>query len=234
MEESLRSPILVALIGSKGISDFKMLSETGIAIGSMAQNIIKTRKDIGKLTGYKLKITEKGKFKGSYLVVKTIMTGLVDQFDIKDVNLENPGKDYFIYDSAPIGDKDEKMLLEKEEADKPKIHSAFSKLFENADKLLFDNKEAVGKDNISNEDEEDDGLISFAPSSTDAAQQMSAGLESGVNGEFNIHNPDGGLMDEKEKRGEFNIKLVFLIYLLEHKNICFLIQYLFLYTILFF
>lgn len=197
MEENLVSPILIALIGNKGISNFQMLSETGISIGSMAQSIIKAN-EIGKLTGYKLKITEKGKFKGSYLIVKTIRTGLVDQFDIKDVNLENPGSDSVMYDSAPNGNKDEKFPLDKEEMDKPKMNTGFNKLFEDADKL-FD-KEGVGNDK-SNEDE-DDGLITFAPSSPDAAQQMPSGLDNGVNGEFNIHNPDGGLMDEKEKRGK--------------------------------
>ncbi len=53
------------------------------------------------------------------------------------------------------------MLLEKEEADKPKIHSGFSKLFENADKLLFDNKDVVGKDNRTNQDEEEVGSIAL-------------------------------------------------------------------------
>jgi hypothetical protein len=196
MEENLKSPILISLIGNKGISNFQMLSETGVQIGSQAQSLIKT-KDIGKLTGYKLKITEKGKFKGSYLIIKTIRNGLLDQFDIKDVNLESPGNDSVLYDSAANSNKDQKFHLDKEEMDKPKMNTGFNKLFDDAEKL-FDKE---GADNDKANEDDDDGLITFTTSSSDVAQQMPNGLDYAVNGEFNIHNPDGGLMEEKEKRG---------------------------------
>lgn len=199
MEENLTSPILISLIGNKGISNFQMLSETGIQIGSQTSYVIKS-KDIGKLTGYKLKITEKGKFKASFLIVKTIRTGLIDQFDIKDVNLENPGNDSIMYDSSPNTNKNTNFAFDKDEMDKPKMNTGFNKLFEDADKLFGEEGVANEKANEENE-EDDDGLITFAEGSADASQQLPTGLDNGVNGEFNIHNPDGGLMEQKEKRG---------------------------------
>lgn len=194
MEEHLKSPILIALIGDKGISNFQMLSENGIQIGSSVENAVKII-DIGKVSGYRIKISEKGKFKGSHLIVKTIRTGSVDQFDLKDVLLENPGNNLFSFDSASRTTKNE--VNDKETLDKPKKESGFNKIFDEAENLF-------GKDFNSNkeqENDEDEGLITFIPGNSDITQQQPSGLDNGINGEFNLHNPDGGLMDEREKRG---------------------------------
>lgn len=201
MEENLNSPILLALIGDKGISNFQMLSESGIQIGSSVESSLRF-KDVGKLSGFKIKISEKGKFKGSHMLVKTIRTGAVEQFDLKDVSLENPGNNLFSFDSAAGRNNNDKEN-DKDSLNKPKSETGFTKLFDEAENL-FDKNASDNARKSEENDEDDDGLITFTPSNSDASQQQPSGLDNGASGELNLHNPDGGLMEEKEKRGKLN------------------------------
>lgn len=65
------SPILMNIIGKKGESQLKLLSENGFKVGKT-----KTKKmfinDVGEITGFKLKLSENGKWKPSLVVVKNL------------------------------------------------------------------------------------------------------------------------------------------------------------------
>ena len=183
MQQNLNSPVLVALVGEKGISNYQMLTESGLQIGSSVVNTIKIN-DIGKVSGFKIKITEKGKFGGSYLIIKSFRTGLVYQFDLKDVSLENPGNDSFSLDTAVRNNNEDKNSY-KEYLKKPNSESGFNKLFEEAGNLF----EKEANKEKSEEEGEDDGLITFTPGNSEALQQQPPGLDNG-NAEFNINNPD--------------------------------------------
>jgi hypothetical protein len=94
------SPMLVGVIGEKGISNIQMLSESGIEAGSEITSVIKVN-DVGKVSGYIIELTELGKWKGSYMIIKTIKNGQISQFDLKDVALVYPGTSTVKYDSSP-------------------------------------------------------------------------------------------------------------------------------------
>lgn len=96
------SPILMGVIGEKGISNIQMLSETGIEAGNQVTSIVKVN-DVGTVTGYTLELAEPGKWKGSYMIIKTIKNGQINQFDLKEVALVNPGSSTIKYDSTPSG-----------------------------------------------------------------------------------------------------------------------------------
>ena len=81
-----------------------MFSETGAEAGSQIQSVIKVN-DLGEITGYYLEMTDPGKWKGSYMIVKTIKNGNINQFDLKDVTLINPGLNFKKFDSSPSPDK---------------------------------------------------------------------------------------------------------------------------------
>lgn len=94
------SPMLVGLVGEKGISPSQMFSDTGAQPGSQIQTVIKID-DLGEITGYYLELTDPGKWKGAYMIVKTIKNGNLKQFDLKEVALVNPGLNFKKFDSAP-------------------------------------------------------------------------------------------------------------------------------------
>ena len=94
------SPILIGLVGEKGISPNEMFSETGAEAGSQITTVIKVD-DLGGITGYYLEITDPGKWKGAYMIVKIIKNGNINQFDLKDVSLVNPGLNSKKFDSSP-------------------------------------------------------------------------------------------------------------------------------------
>lgn len=58
------SPMLIGIIGEKGISNLQMLSESGIDAGSQLMQIVKVN-DVGRVTGYQIELTEPGKWKGN-------------------------------------------------------------------------------------------------------------------------------------------------------------------------
>ncbi len=93
------SPILIGVIGEKGISNMQMLSDKGCGAGNQITSIIKIN-DVGNITGYQIELAEKGKWKGSYLIIKKIKDGELKQFDCKDVYLTNPGINNFKYDPS--------------------------------------------------------------------------------------------------------------------------------------
>lgn len=96
------SPILIGVVGSKGVSNFQMLSENGIEAGNQVTSVVKVN-DVGPVTGYQIEVSEPGKWKGSYMIIKTIKNGEINQFDLKDVALVNPGSSSIKFDSSPSG-----------------------------------------------------------------------------------------------------------------------------------
>lgn len=96
------SPLLIGVIGSKGISNIQMLSESGIEAGNLVTSVIKVN-DVGPVTGYQMELSEPGKWKGSYMIIKTIKNGQINQFDLKEVALVNPGTNSFRFDASPSG-----------------------------------------------------------------------------------------------------------------------------------
>lgn len=94
------SPMIIGLVGANGISPNQMLSESGAEAGSQITTVIKVN-DLSEITGYYIELTEPGKWKGSYMIVKTIKNGIVNQFDMKEVALVNPGLSFKKFDSSP-------------------------------------------------------------------------------------------------------------------------------------
>lgn len=94
------SPMLIGLIGTKGASPYHMLSESGAESGSEITTVVKVN-DLGTITGYYLEVTEPGKWKGSFMIVKTIKNDKTAQFDLKDIQLSNPGLSFKKFDTAP-------------------------------------------------------------------------------------------------------------------------------------
>ena len=98
------SPILIGLVGEKGISPIQMFSESGLEEGSQEQNVVRVN-DLGEITGYYLEMTDPGKWKGGFMIVKTIKTEEMKTFDLKDVSLVNPGLNSKKFDSSPSAEK---------------------------------------------------------------------------------------------------------------------------------
>ena len=197
-QSDTNSPILIGLIGDKGVSNYQMFSETGSEINSQITNTIKIN-DIGKITGYQIKLAENGTWKGSFMLIKTIKTNKVKQFDLKDVTIENPGKDFYKYDVA----KQSKFIPFTSDHENGGTNAfstgGFSDLFEAASDMFDESKEDA---------EEDDGLSELVQ---DNQQEISSNggtdavLDTGISSDINSNDPDGGYFDKKEKKGKQKI-----------------------------
>jgi hypothetical protein len=202
------SPILISLIGEKGVSNYQMFSEIGAETNSQISNTIKII-DVGNLTGYQIKLAENGRWKGSYMIIKTIKTNKINQFDLKDVMLENPGKDFYKFD---IEKKVKIPNIENNnnpsEGTSNSSTGGFSEVFDNADDIFDESNE---------DEEENDGLTEL---NQDNQQDIPANgsiesvLDSGISSDLNSNDPDGGFFNQKEKKGKkfFYIFLLLLFY----------------------
>lgn len=202
-ESNTTSPILVGIIGEKGISNYQMFSETGCELNSQMTNIIKV-KDVGKITGYQVRLAEYGKWRGAHMIIKSIKTGTVTQFDLKDVAIENPGKDFYKFDTSS------KFIFNQATNPQNKGDSSgtasfssggFSKIFESAADLFSDSSENE------EEEEDDEGLTELSEESslTNTIFGSNAGsLDLGVSTGINPNDAYGGLLEQKEKKSNLN------------------------------
>lgn len=197
------SPILIGLIGEKGISNYQMFSETGAEINSQITNTIKIN-DVGKITGYQIKLAENGRWKGSFMIIKTIKTNVVKQFDLKDVVIENPGKDFYKYD---IERKNRHIVqVNNNSNENGGTHSfstgGFNDLFEAAEEMFDESKDHLSED--------DDGLTDLVQDNQQEVPQNAGTngvLDTGISSDLNSNDPDGGYIEKKEKKGK--LKLIF-------------------------
>jgi len=215
------STMLMGIIGDKGISNIQMFSETGIDSGNQVTSVIKVN-DVGTVTGYQIELAESGKWKGAYMIIKTIKNGQINQFDMKDVLLTNPGASTLKYDSSPSGFNVNPTNLSNSnslpkasgsqyvpDTDNFSVNSngtigkttgGFNQVFELAANNVFDG----------NSQDDDNDLIAFfsqynsdSPSSgngeTDfTASSSSSGDTSGIN----VNDPYGGLILPQEKKSK--------------------------------
>jgi hypothetical protein len=189
-----------------------MFSEIGAEINSQITNTIKII-DVGKITGYQIKLAENGRWKGSFMIIKTIKTNQVKQFDLKDVMIENPGKDFYKFD---VERKTQITNSPDNNNENGGTHAfstgGFSELFQVADDMFDESKE--------DSTEEDDGLTELVQ---DNQQEIplnggtEAILDTGISTDQNSNDPDGGYLDKKEKKGKIyfifiNFSLIFLTF----------------------
>lgn len=216
------SPLLIGVIGAKGISNIQMLSETGIDAGSQVTAVVKVN-DVGNVSGYQIELTEPGKWKGSYMIIKTIKNGQVNQFDLKDVSLVNPGASSFKFDSSPSGffvnptnlsnsssqGKSSSSPQYVSESSYYRVNSSgtigittggFNKGFELASNGVFDgNVEDDDNDVIAfftqyNSDSDSAGI----PETDFTASSSATGDANGIN----VNDPNGGLILPQERRSK--------------------------------
>jgi hypothetical protein len=194
-ESDTKSPILIALIGENGVSNYRMFSETGAEKNSQIQNTIKIH-DVGRITGYLIKLAEHGKWKGSYMLVKTIQTNLVKQFDLKDVVLENPGKDFYKFDLNKKTNTNTGMDKENRHKGTNSFSTGgFSDLLNSADNLFSEHDD--------DDEEDDDGLTELVQDNLlDVTEKggSEAALDTGINSDINSNDPNGGYLNKKEKK----------------------------------
>lgn len=196
------APILVGVIGEKGISNYQMLSESGAADNSQVKEIIKI-KDVGNVTGYQIRLPEKGKWKGLHMIIKPIKTGMVSQFDLKDVFIKNPGKDFFKYDISEqngllkMASSSSSSNSNSQFSTSSISFGGFSRMFEYATQFAF----SVIKTQASDDDK---GLTEITFDSSDGTHFVREGsLDKGDSSSLNPHNTDGGLIEIQEKKGNF-------------------------------
>lgn len=190
------SPILIGLIGEKGVSNYQMFSETGAEINSQITNTIKII-DVGNITGYQIKLAENGKWKGSFMLIKTIKTNQVKQFDLKDVVIENPGKDFYKFDIE--------KKFRPHKADEPHDPNSgtnafstggFADVFDTCGGIFDEEKDQLPEDNDGLTELVQDNQQDIPPNAgTDAV------LDTGISSDVNSNDPDGGYLDKKEKKG---------------------------------
>jgi len=225
-DSGTNSPILIGVIGEKGISNIQMLSETGVDAGNQVTSVIKVN-DVGNVTGYQIELAESGKFKGSYMIIKTIKNGQINQFDMKDVVLTNPGASTLKYDSSPSGfnvnptnlsnsaNSMNKSDFGQKYASDSEIFTVnssgtigtstggFNKGFELAANGVFDGY---------SEDDDSDVIAYFSQYNSDSsnignpetdftASSSSTGDSNGIN----VNDPNGGLILPQEKRSKIFI-----------------------------
>jgi hypothetical protein len=189
------SPILISLIGEKGVSNYQMFSETGAETNSQISNTIKII-DVGDITGYQIKLAENGKWKGSFMLIKTIKTNKIKQFDLKDVMLENPGKDFYKFDiEKKIKNQNIETNNNSNGGTNASSTGGFSELFESAEEIFEENSET---------EEENDGLTELNQDNQQDTPKnggTEAVLDTGISSDVNSNDPDGGYLDQKEKKG---------------------------------
>lgn len=225
------SPILIGVIGEKGISNVQMLSESGVDAGNQVTSVVKVN-DVGNVTGYQIELAEAGKFKGSYMIIKTIKNGQINQFDMKDVVLTNPGSSTLKYDSSPSGfninptnlsnggnsmnkndfgqkySSDSEIFTVNSSGTIGTTSGGFNKGFELAANGVFDGY---------SEDDDSDVIAYFSQYNSDSANignpetdfTASSSATGDSNG-INVNDPNGGLILPQEKRSKNFIHLKFL------------------------
>ena len=97
-KDGTNAPVLISLIGSKGISNQKMFSDIGLKSGSSVTKTLFVN-DIGDISGYQLQLGSHGKWKPSYIMIKKAAGTTTSSFDLTDQDLVAPGKDTLKYDS---------------------------------------------------------------------------------------------------------------------------------------
>jgi hypothetical protein len=108
-------PALFNLIGSKGHSQQKILSEFGFKAGSTIYTKIGIN-DIGDISGFKIQLVGgPGKWNPCSVTVKNLATEKQNVYKLSNIQLVNPGKDTYILDTKQSNKDDED---EKEESDK--------------------------------------------------------------------------------------------------------------------
>jgi len=202
-ESGTTSPILVGIIGEKGVSNYQMFSETGAEMNSQMTNIVKI-KDVGNVSGYQIRLAETGKWKGGHMLIKNIKTGVVSQYDLKDVMIENPGKDFYKYDSSPNSVTSQASMQMKTASQGTISFSSggFLKIFSSATEV-FGNE---GGDK--NQEDDDEGLTELTQEASETATVGSSegSLDAGVSSGTNANDPYGGLIEKAEKKSKiFNL-----------------------------
>lgn len=202
------SPILIGLVGEKGISPYHILSETGAEAGSQTTTVVKVN-DLGTITGYYLEMTEPGKWKGSYMIVKTIKNESLVTFDLKDIQLINPGLSSKKFDISPkkengasAGEEDESLKL-NDKGLIGKTTGGFSNLIKIPEDKDDDENDTIKKFSKYESGEEAKDIIDFSASV--AVSEDSKGL--------NI-NKVGGIIDQSEIKSKILIYLFLLFYLI--------------------
>ena len=199
-ESGTTSPILLGIIGEKGISNYQMFSENGASINSKITNVIKI-KDVGKISGYQIRLSESGKWKGAHMITKNIKSGEVSQFDLKDVIIENPGKDFYKYDSNAGAVSAEVSGEIRIGASGTTAFSSggFAKIFSMANDI-FGNNEGDKE-----QEDDDEGLTELTQEASETASSSSneGSLDSGVSSGVNPNDPNGGLIEQAEKKSKF-------------------------------
>jgi len=87
----VHSPILIALIGEKGETQFKMFAERGLNDGEVKRRKIFSNK-VGKLLGFRLSLPEQGSFAPASIKIKNLISKETAIWDILE-KIKNPGKD---------------------------------------------------------------------------------------------------------------------------------------------
>ena len=206
-----------------------MLSESGIDAGNQVTSIIKVN-DVGNVTGYQVELSESGKWKGSYMIVKTIKNGQINQFDMKDVTLTNPGASTLKYDSSPSGFNVNPTNLSNanaipkggntvSEVDSLQVNisgtigttfGGFNKGFELASNNVFDGyTEDTDNDVIAFFSQYNSESVNAGIAETDfTASSTTSGDSNGIS----VNNANGGLILPQEKNSKFNLYRKFNFY----------------------
>jgi len=124
-ESGTNSPILMNLLGKKGESQVKLLSSNGFKKGKTKVKKMFI-KDVGEVTGFKLILTETGKWKPALIIIKNlskfhcyIVTKKYKKFELPDTLIINPGKSTFIIDTNSKKDKSPQPVSRILEIDNP-------------------------------------------------------------------------------------------------------------------
>ena len=94
-----KAPILFNLLGLKGFSQKKLMTEQGyITGGSDTQSIYVN--DVGDIQGFKLQLSDIGRWIPCLVIVRNIVTNISKTYSLNNVMLINPGNDIYILDSS--------------------------------------------------------------------------------------------------------------------------------------
>jgi hypothetical protein len=221
-------PILISLIGSKGISSPKMFSDMGLKAGSTISKRLFIN-DIGEISGYQLKLGNQGKWKPAYIMIKKTSGATTSSFDLSDQELVSPGKETLRYDSnerseqivsSGSSSQTTVSMAVDHDGNVNTSDAGFLKAFEEAanslnndelpdedgDDGVDDNENPSGgnksgkKQNKNDEGQSDNGA---GPNSQgDESQNTEAGTASSSvsDGGFDINDPSGGMLNPVEKK----------------------------------
>ncbi|MCQ2816211.1 MAG: hypothetical protein MJ252_02985 [archaeon] len=185
-------PVLFSIIGTEGKTTPGIVAYNGFKDGEMRTKEM-LLDNVGEITGFEIALSEQGRFKFKFVQIKNVASGEIKEFDIGNTLINYPSQPSFTYDPN------------KGRKSKGKSKNESSQLFFSA--LEDEDENEENDDEEENQEESGKTAVSILDRIKNKLKDLTGGNQSGGSSNsssrrtdsFNVNDPNGGVMDVKDK-----------------------------------